>query len=572
MSSPRSSPAQSGDSSGPEWEPIKKPTNENATSAPLSSSTLTSCSAASIQSQSIISPNNAPQLNTALLAKRKPPPVSIGVPTCGAACAHHTQPSLYKTELCRSFQETGMCRYGAKCQFAHGMGDLRPIIRHRKYKTEPCRNYQEKGECPYGPRCRFIHDESENQLHELNCMNSGNPCSVHVQGEEGSTPGSGHGSHAAHYRHPADPPHMSHGRCNCGARGQYSGVRAYFKDEGHAMLRRHSSPDGCCAMRSGDCSVMHAAPRPLTRHRHNTHAGDRFVMDRHAPHAPPLPLAFYDQIENVDMNAREFHEMEARDLCGCADCTRVSVRSHRAHSVVEPFDVLPNEIIEQDLFHSSPRHRDQFLIPTRSARTNSTGLPPPFYDARARSTTRHGHEHRTASFDGFDSHAAAANPFGLEGASRSLLRSGRDRSVAVSSRAPPTESLWSSDPLAALPHGKAGARARSFGSAEEVDYDLIARGRNSLAAIDPSRVPDFVPESPSAVAGSTEGAEGSPTAGLSAVSSVRAQSPLSSVESCASGNAAEHQQMGIGRLPLFHGLADDVLGLSAGMKTMSMKA
>eukprot|EP01083_Nonionella_stella_P179264 635924_1 len=160
-------------------------------------------------------------------------------------------------------------------------------------------------------------------------MNSGNPCSVHVQGEEGSTPGSGHGSHAAHYRHPADPPHMSHGRCNCGARGQYSGVRAYFKDEGHAMLRRHSSPDGCCAMRSGDCSVMHAAPRPLTRHRHHTHAGDRFVMDRHAPHAPPLPLAFYDQIENVDMNAREFHEMEARDLCGCADCTRVSVRSHR---------------------------------------------------------------------------------------------------------------------------------------------------------------------------------------------------------------------------------------------------
>ena len=30
--------------------------------------------------------------------------------------------SLYKTELCRSFEESGACRYGAKCQFAHGQG------------------------------------------------------------------------------------------------------------------------------------------------------------------------------------------------------------------------------------------------------------------------------------------------------------------------------------------------------------------------------------------------------------------------------------------------------------------
>jgi hypothetical protein len=30
--------------------------------------------------------------------------------------------SLYKTELCRSFEESGFCRYGAKCQFAHGQG------------------------------------------------------------------------------------------------------------------------------------------------------------------------------------------------------------------------------------------------------------------------------------------------------------------------------------------------------------------------------------------------------------------------------------------------------------------
>jgi len=35
-------------------------------------------------------------------------------------------PRLYKTELCRSFNKTGYCRYGLKCQFAHGIQELRP--------------------------------------------------------------------------------------------------------------------------------------------------------------------------------------------------------------------------------------------------------------------------------------------------------------------------------------------------------------------------------------------------------------------------------------------------------------
>lgn len=67
------------------------------------------------------------------------------------------QQSLYKTELCRSFEETGSCRYGTKCQFAHGKGELRPILRHPKYKTEICKTFFSSGSCPYGKRCRFIH-------------------------------------------------------------------------------------------------------------------------------------------------------------------------------------------------------------------------------------------------------------------------------------------------------------------------------------------------------------------------------------------------------------------------------
>lgn len=73
----------------------------------------------------------------------------------------------YKTELCRSWTENGTCRYGRKCQFAHGEEELRPILRHPKYKTELCRSWSESGTCPYGNRCRFIHNENEAQLNNV---------------------------------------------------------------------------------------------------------------------------------------------------------------------------------------------------------------------------------------------------------------------------------------------------------------------------------------------------------------------------------------------------------------------
>nr|CAG4709540.1 unnamed protein product [Naegleria fowleri] len=63
----------------------------------------------------------------------------------------------YKTELCRSWEETGFCRYGDKCQFAHGRQELRVVTRHHKYKSELCNNYHYEGTCMYGIRCCFIH-------------------------------------------------------------------------------------------------------------------------------------------------------------------------------------------------------------------------------------------------------------------------------------------------------------------------------------------------------------------------------------------------------------------------------
>jgi len=71
--------------------------------------------------------------------------------------AELTKQSLYKTELCQSWIETGACRYGPKCQFAHGKEELRPVIRHPKYKTEICKTFNTTGHCPYGKRCRFVH-------------------------------------------------------------------------------------------------------------------------------------------------------------------------------------------------------------------------------------------------------------------------------------------------------------------------------------------------------------------------------------------------------------------------------
>ena len=58
-----------------------------------------------------------------------------------------TTSQRYKTELCRSYHETGLCKYGEKCQFAHGYQEVRSLNRHPKYKTLLCRTYHCAGYC-----------------------------------------------------------------------------------------------------------------------------------------------------------------------------------------------------------------------------------------------------------------------------------------------------------------------------------------------------------------------------------------------------------------------------------------
>ncbi|KAG8056046.1 hypothetical protein GUJ93_ZPchr0001g30794 [Zizania palustris] len=64
---------------------------------------------------------------------------------------------MFKTELCNKWEETGVCPYGDQCQFAHGVAELRPVIRHPRYKTEVCRMVLAGDACPYGHRCHFRH-------------------------------------------------------------------------------------------------------------------------------------------------------------------------------------------------------------------------------------------------------------------------------------------------------------------------------------------------------------------------------------------------------------------------------
>jgi hypothetical protein len=66
---------------------------------------------------------------------------------------------LYKTELCSTFQRTGNCPYGTKCQFAHGHHELKHVDRGSKWRSKACANWTKTGTCRYGSRCCFRHGD-----------------------------------------------------------------------------------------------------------------------------------------------------------------------------------------------------------------------------------------------------------------------------------------------------------------------------------------------------------------------------------------------------------------------------
>lgn len=127
-------------------QPIYSPPHPNSASADLPS--------ASRVSPVLTSSPIPPSVSQALHAL---PPVSVALAQSNQS-APRIKNELYKTEICRSYAESGgFCKYGSKCQFAHGDEELRPVRRHPRYKTKLCRNFVTTGSCPYDSRCRFIH-------------------------------------------------------------------------------------------------------------------------------------------------------------------------------------------------------------------------------------------------------------------------------------------------------------------------------------------------------------------------------------------------------------------------------
>lgn len=70
---------------------------------------------------------------------------------------------MSKTELCNKWQQTGACPYGDNCHFAHGIEELRAVLRHPRYKTEVCCMVLNGDPCPYGHRCHFRHSLTDQE-------------------------------------------------------------------------------------------------------------------------------------------------------------------------------------------------------------------------------------------------------------------------------------------------------------------------------------------------------------------------------------------------------------------------
>lgn len=70
--------------------------------------------------------------------------------------------SNYKTELCDEFEQNGICKFRARCTYAHGEAELRKKLSPR-FKQKLCVKYHH-GICPYGKRCAFAHGENPRLL------------------------------------------------------------------------------------------------------------------------------------------------------------------------------------------------------------------------------------------------------------------------------------------------------------------------------------------------------------------------------------------------------------------------
>merc|ERR1712216_528721 len=110
----------------------------------------------------------------------------------GAGCRSRALYPFFKTVMCKNYPN---CKYGDRCNFAHGPDELRKLDetilnavarpkspdsdtssttasdRHSEagsstggaanFKTRMCKNYEKNGFCKFGDRCNFAHGRDE---------------------------------------------------------------------------------------------------------------------------------------------------------------------------------------------------------------------------------------------------------------------------------------------------------------------------------------------------------------------------------------------------------------------------
>ncbi|XP_057494502.1 uncharacterized protein LOC130779741 isoform X2 [Actinidia eriantha] len=82
--------------------------------------------------------------------------LSASSDSSGSSSSSLGSKSFYKTEICRSWEDSSHCRYGSKCQ-----EEVRPLRFPTKNKSEAqtCKSYSSSGTCSYGSKCRFAHHQ-----------------------------------------------------------------------------------------------------------------------------------------------------------------------------------------------------------------------------------------------------------------------------------------------------------------------------------------------------------------------------------------------------------------------------
>lgn len=65
---------------------------------------------------------------------------------------------FFKTKMCTTLQQSGLCNRGDKCVFAHSQSELKPMPNLKK--TKIC-NLFEMGRCNMGSLCSFAHGDEE---------------------------------------------------------------------------------------------------------------------------------------------------------------------------------------------------------------------------------------------------------------------------------------------------------------------------------------------------------------------------------------------------------------------------